>query len=123
MLDLYARVHFKKVGLPAFTVVDELDRPGPAVALLLHQSQCGAVQLCAYSLGNVRRRSLFNNFLETPLDGAIAIIKMHALAVPEAKHLYLYVPGRCNIALQVDTGVAESLTGHRLRGLNDRQQL
>src|SRR5215472_15158258 len=64
----------------------------------------------------VRSRALLDDLLVAALDGAIALVQMHHLAVAIAEHLHLDVPRLGEIVLDEERARAEGSARPSLRG-------
>lgn len=119
VLDLDPRVHLDEDVLPG-TVDQELDRPRTAVA----DPSGEGYGVGAQAVPDLRCQPLggchFDHLLVASLDGAVAFVQMHHVAVRVGEDLDLDVPGFDHRALDEDGRISEGglrFPGGRLDGL------
>ena len=90
VLDLQASVHFEEIELAAI-VHDELHRAGVPIADLARDRDRGGSHAFTTFFVGSPSRSLFHDFLVTPLRRTVAIADGHDGAVLVGQHLHLDV--------------------------------
>src|SRR4029077_19098777 len=105
VLDLQPCIDLEKVEV-AFAE-DELDGAGVHVAGGSRRLQSGIAHRRADLGRDSRRWRLFHDLLVAALDRALALAKVHSIAVAVADDLDLDVPRLAHIALDVDRRIAE----------------
>ena len=88
-------------------VVEKLDGAGVAVIGLSRQPHRGIAQFRPHGRRQIRRGCNFDDFLVTPLHGAVALIEVQQIAVIVAENLHLKMARARQIFFQKDAGVAE----------------
>ena len=106
MLHLQARVHFQEIEV-LVAVHKKLDGPRIAVLGSLGRAHRDFTHAAAHIWIDKFRRRLFQHFLMTPLNGALAFSEIHNIAVLIRQHLHLDMPWSENCFLQIDFTVAE----------------
>ncbi len=110
MLDLNAGVHFDEVEI-ARLIDDEFDGAGVGVAGRLDQPHGRFAHRRAGRRGKCRRRAFLDQLLMPPLHRAIALPKVHDVAVMVGDDLHFDVPRVLDVFFQIDAGVAEGRLG------------
>jgi len=111
MLDLQARVHFHEVeGTAHFAhcVGDELDRAGADVTDCLRRLDRRPAHGRAALGAHARRRRFFQHLLVATLHRAVALEKMHHVALGIAEYLHLDVARPLQVFLDQHAIVAEA---------------
>ena len=90
VLHLHPGVHFNKVKLAVF--VQKLKRARAAVLNFFARRHTACADFFNQLTRQARRRRLFNDFLVTPLHGAITLAQINRLAMLIGKHLDFDVP-------------------------------
>ena len=111
MLDLQARVHLHEVEQSGF-VDDELDGAGTDVSDRLRRCHRRRAHFTAPLARHPGRRRFLEDFLMPALDRAVALEKMHAMAMRVCENLHFDVPWPVQILFQQHLVVAEA--GFRL---------
>src|SRR5260221_13858668 len=91
MLDLEPRVHLHEEEMVALG--DELDCPGADIADRLRRRDRRLAHRPATSLVHAGRRRLLDDFLMAPLDRAVALEEMDAVALRDGEDLHLDMAG------------------------------
>ena len=111
VLDLQAGVHLEEVELLGRAADHELDRAG---RLVVHRARQGH-GLLAHGLAHrgvdEGAGRLLDDLLVTALDGAVALVEVHVVAVPVAEDLDLDVARLEHVLLDEDAVVAEGVAG------------
>ncbi len=107
VFHLQAGVHFQKVGLSGFGVVDKFHRAGTAVSHGFHQRHRTAVQVLAQCPGQIDGRGFLDDFLVSPLAGTVPLPQGHGAARAVTKYLYLDMAGPLDKFLQEHPAVGE----------------
>ena len=89
MLYLNPRIHLNEIKTAVF--VQKLKRTGAAITNVDTGFDAGIADFSAQLLINTGCRRLFNNFLVTPLQRAVAITQVNGVALTVGKNLNLYV--------------------------------
>src|SRR5258708_5267657 len=121
MLDLKPGVHLDEVE--SAVLIEELDRPGVAVAELAQRLAYGVADLAALVGIQRRRRALLQHLLVLALQRAVALADMDHVAMAVGKHLDLDVPWMVEILLDIDLIVAEGGAGLRLGHAQVRREI
>ena len=106
VLDLQAGIHLEEVEVPVRSQ-DELDRAGGIVVDGLGERDRLRTHLGAQGRIDRRRRSLLDDLLIAPLDGAFALAQVDDVAMTVAQHLDLDMARVLDESLDEDTVVAE----------------
>ena len=110
MLNLQPCVHFHKPepvrAQPIRGVDDKFDRSRPLVANHLSRCHRRLPHCRAHLGGHARRWSLFDDFLMTTLQRAVAFKQMHSLRAI-AKHLYFNMARRCDVFFDQNRTIAK----------------
>ena len=106
MLDLEARVHLEEDGFAA-VVDEELARSGAHVPDRARERERSLAQPPAEGRVDRRRRGLLEHLLVPPLDRAVALAEVDAVAVGVEQHLDLDVARPLEEALEDQAAVAE----------------
>ena len=107
MLDLKAGVHLQEEELASVRIDDEFHRSRTVVRDMPGESQGGFMQATTSVVRQVRRGSLFEQFLVAALRRAVACAEVDDIAVLVADHLHLDMAGTLDVALDDDPIVAE----------------
>ena len=94
-------------------VDEELHGAGAGVADRQRAADGEAAEVGALAGGEMTGRPLLEELLVPPLERAVALSEVDAVAVGVAEDLHLHVPGVREIALEVDGRVAEHRAGGR----------
>src|SRR5215218_5112019 len=105
VLDLYPRVHLQEEEL--VILHEELDSADVIVADGLRRVDRRPPHLLAHPGVYRRARALLDELLVPALDRAVPLPEVDGVTVPVAQDLYLDVPGRRKVSLQVHRTVAE----------------
>ena len=108
VLDLQAGVHFDEVELAVLK--QELDRADAAIAQRTHGIGDLFADLAPLRFVEGRGRGLFQHFLMTSLQRAVAFAQMHDIAVVVGQDLNLDVTRVVEVFLQVQRVVAKGRT-------------
>ena len=120
VLNLHAGVHLDEIELAVF--VQELERARAAVADLLDGRHAALADLFDELARNARCRRFFDDFLVTPLHGAVALAQPDRILVLVGHDLNLDVARVLQVLFHVDRRVAERGTGFGLGGLHRMNQ-
>ena len=110
MLDLKARVHFKKIEI-ALGIDDELDRPGRAIADGACQRHRLFAHFRARHLIEKRAWAFLQYFLVAALDRTFALAQIQHLAVAVGQHLDFDVARAFDVFFDEHAVVAEACLG------------
>ena len=91
MLYLQPGIHLQKIEVAGF-IYNELHRARRGVTHRCRKGQRLGPHLRAQALIHKRGWSLFDNFLMTALNGALALVEMNAVAMMIRQHLDLDMP-------------------------------
>ena len=116
MLHLQAGIHLQEVEV-AVGVYQEFDGTGIGVASRLRGLDSYLSHAPAQVFIDDGGRRFLNDFLMPPLNGALALAKIHHMAVLIAEHLDLDVAGIFDVLLEIDLAVIEGALGFALGGL------
>src|SRR5205823_13240873 len=86
---------------------DELDSAGVGVASFFYQPDSRFTHFEAFFLRQAGGRAFFDQLLVPPLRATLALEEMADVAVMVGDDLDLDVPRAVDVALQIDSGVAE----------------
>src|SRR5665647_3208110 len=106
VLDLHPRVHLHEVEA-AVAVEQELDGADALVVSRRGGGHGGFAHLPPQLRRDGRRGRLLDELLVAPLDAAVALAEVDAVALAVGEHLDLDVPRRADVLLHVHGAVAE----------------
>ena len=109
VLDLDARVHLDEEPVVLVHVIEELDGARVVVADAFGEIHRSVAKLLAYLRIQVHRRRDFDDFLISALHRAIALVKVHDIAMLVSEDLDLDVFGAGNVAFEENCRIAKRI--------------
>ena len=107
VLDLDTRIDLDEVEFSGCGVLQELDRAGTDIVRGRRDLQRVTAQALALGLRQVRGGRALDHLLVTPLDRAVPLEEVDAIAVRVAQHLHLDMPCLLDQLLEIDLVLAE----------------
>ena len=107
MLDLDTGVHLNEEEFAACRVEDKFDRSGVDVVERFDQGDSGLCHALARRLIECRRWGFLDKLLMAPLHTAVALAKMHVVAVVVAKNLNLDMANLREKTFEIDFRVSK----------------
>src|SRR5262249_52981485 len=95
----------------AFAAEEELDRPRVGIVDGPRRRQSRRGDALAQLATHRWRRALLDDLLMAPLNRALALAEMNAVAVTVGEHLNLDMPGPLEIALEIHAPIAKRREG------------
>src|SRR5208282_4478799 len=114
VLNLQARIHFQEIEIEA-GVHEEFHGAGVDIAARARQTHGGVSHLFAEFGSHDRGGRLFDNFLITALDGALALAQRDDAPVSIRKNLNLDVARSDQVFLNENARITEGIEGFRAR--------
>ena len=107
VLHLQPGIDLEEIETLRRAVVDKLHRPGAAVVHCFSKGNGRATQRLRHPVRQIWRRGLFNHFLVTSLQRAVAHAEGDNFPLPVAEDLHLQMAGAFDIFFEKHPGVAE----------------